>query len=437
MSVPCSSHTGAPTWPRMAHDRLGDLTDHAVPGLAVLVGNDLPEPLRVAVAAAGAQLVSASPGQITYRPGRTVTVRFDARVTWPSRATVDEVLVATTGGTLPPGALVVGNGDTRVAVWRVPHDPALPGLASALDCQTVRALLDDLGVSGGAVDVRLRAYRPLRRAVVEAVTSGARVFLKIVHPGSAEALHRRHVALSAWVPTPRSYGWSAELGIVALQALPGQTLRRALEGDGVDLPGPAGLLGLLDQVPAVGTGRVATPSASAERHGRLVAAVVPELAERIARLVAAVDGCFDSEADLVPVHGDLHEGQLLVVGRRITGLVDVDTAGTGNRVTDLSTLVGHLSTLARSSRHRSPIQRYGARLLAGFDAIVDPARLRREVAAVVLGLATGPFRVQQSGWAEETRRRVALAEQWLECATPRREVSRSAHDPLTVGGHDG
>lgn len=234
----------------MAHDRLGELHDDAVPGLAALVSSGLPEPVRAAVEAAGGKLVSASPGQITYRPGRSVTVRFDAKVAWPGRGAVDEALVARTGGTLPPGAVVVDDGDTSVAVWRLPLDPALPGLASALECLTVRALLDDLGLAEGAVEVCLRAYRPLRRAVVEAVTP---------EPGSS----------------------------------------------------------------------------------------------------------------------------------------------------------------SRSSpRRRSAVERYAARLLAGFDATVEPGRLRREVAAVVLGLATGPFRVQQPGWADETGRRVALAEQWLESATP-------------------
>jgi hypothetical protein len=34
------------------------------------------------------------------------------------------------------------------------------------------------------------------------------------------------------------------------------------------------------------------------------------------------------------------------------------------------------------------------------------------VAAAVLGLATGPFRVQQAGWRQHTQARLRLAEQW-------------------------
>lgn len=422
----------------MARDRLSDLRDDALPGLAALMGAELPAPVVAAVRAVGAELVSASPGQITYRPGRSVTVRYDAKVRWPGRGTTGEALVATTGGTLPAGALVVEDGDASVAVWRVPHDPELPGLASALDDMVVRALFDDLGLPPGPVTLRLRAYRPLRRAVVEVTTPRGRLFLKVVKPGRAEALHRHHVALSAVVPTPRSHGWSAELGVVALQALPGRTLRRALDGNRAALPGPGALLGLLDALPPVVGPAVGAPSASAARHGRLVAAVVPDLGPRVRDLVAGVaagTGAGDDRA--MPVHGDLHEAQLLVDGGRITGLLDVDTAGPGHRTTDLATLIGHLSALAASSSRRASVERYAAQLLAGFDAMVDPARLRREVAAVVLGLATGPFRVQQPRWTAETQRRVTLAERWLASATPRRELSRAPHHPLTGAGHDG
>lgn len=418
----------------MVDDRLGKLRDDAVPGLAALVATELPEPVRAAVEAAGGELTSAAPSQVTYRPGQSVTVHYDATVAWPGAGTANEALVATTGGALPSGALVVDDGDTSVAVWRVPHDPALPGLASALEGLVVRHLLDDLGLAEGVVEVRLRAYRPLRRAVVEVVTPCDRLFLKVVPPRRAEALHRRYVALSAGVPTPHSYGWSAELGVVALQALPGRTMRQALDGHGLALPGPGALLGLLDELPAVGTDTVGTPSASAVRHGRLVAAVVPELAERVSRLVGALEG--DSDIESVPVHGDLHDAQLLVTGERITGLLDVDTTGSGHRTTDLATLVGHLSALALSSPRRRAVEAYAAGLLAGFDATVNPGRLRREVAAVVLGLATGPFRVQQRNWVVETQRRMGLAERWLASATPRRELSRIFHRPLTSGGHD-
>jgi len=38
--------------------------------------------------------------------------------------------------------------------------------------------------------------------------------------------------------------------------------------------------------------------------------------------------------------------------------------------------------------------------------------LRPRVAAVLVGLATGPFRVQQADWPVGTAARLALAEEW-------------------------
>jgi hypothetical protein len=46
----------------------------------------------------------------------------------------------------------------------------------------------------------------------------------------------------------------------------------------------------------------------------------------------------------------------------------------------------------------------------------DPAQVRLSAAAVIVGLATGPFRVQQPSWPEQTRRRIDLAEAWMESA---------------------
>jgi Ser/Thr protein kinase RdoA (MazF antagonist) len=112
----------------------------------------------------------------------------------------------------------------------------------------------------------------------------------------------------------------------------------------------------------------------------------------------------------VAVHGDFYDGQLLCSERRITGLVDVDTAGPGHRIDEWATLLAHLSVLALHGT--AAARRYGARVLAHAEARFARSELRPRVAAAVLGLATGPFRVQQTGWGQHTRARLQLAEQW-------------------------
>lgn len=383
----------------------------------ILLGNGSHPLLAAALDAVGATLRSVTPRQVSYEPDRSLTVRYDAAVRWPSGQVVNEMLVATTRpALLRAGAFVLDDGDHRVAVWRVPHDPALPGLAAALDPRRACRLLTDLGAPVASATPKLRAYRPGRRAVVEVSAPRARLFLKLVRPGAAHDLHRRHVLLANAVPVPRSFGWSPELGLVALQAVEGRTVRCALD-QRRGLPGGAALIDLLDRLPEAGA--LTSPGAGwqSARFADLIRAVTPDLAGRVDALageLGAAEVLLDEP--LVPSHGDLHEAQLMVEGGRITGLLDVDTFGPGRRLDDLATLIGHLATLAIGSPRRPAIERYAARRLEHFDRTADPARLRYAVAAVVLGLATGPFRVLEPGWRTATARRVALAERWLASA---------------------
>ena len=79
-------------------------------------------------------------------------------------------------------------------------------------------------------------------------------------------------------------------------------------------------------------------------------------------------------------------------------------------------MVGHLSTLALAVPHGEAVRTYARHVLDTFDTTTDPAALRRAVAAVVLGLATGPFRVVEDDWRAGSEARVELAEMWLESA---------------------
>lgn len=392
------------------------VTDAAVPAVEMLLGAGAHDLCAAAVGLMGGSPTKLRTSQVRYVPGRSITVQYTADVRWDDGRRSRETLVATAGPEHPEGAAVMEADGIEVAVWRFPDDPLLPGLRSAVDPQRIGELLTSLGAEPAAVQVRTRAYRAGRRAVVEVTGGRNRVYLKVVRPARVAALHQRHIALSAGVTVPRSLGWSSQLGIVALEALPGRPLRRSLEARSRRVPDAAALIGLLDRFPALGPDAVtvAGPCAHARGHGALIAAVVPGLAGRVAAIVDAVSG-IGADAPVV-VHGDFHTGQVLTDGTVITGLVDVDTSGTGSRADDLAVLLAHLSTLALSSPTRPVIERYGAALIREFDAVTDPSRLRTRTAAAVLGLATGPFRVQEARWAAQTERRVALAERWLDAS---------------------
>lgn len=391
------------------------VTDDQVPAVATLLGPDAGEFLEAVFGEAGDTVASFRRTQVRYVPAKSITVQFLVDVDLGHEAGIEQVtLVATSGLDVPDPVPVMRAGDQSIAVWRFPHDPFLPGLVAATNKRRAGQLLERLGGASDGLRIRTRAYRAGRRAVVEATTTAGRIFMKVLRPDRVESLQQQHVELAADLPVPRSLGWSRDLGIVAMEAMPGTTLRTAIENDSDALPAPAQLIDLLDRFPGARPGRrVRGAWERAASHARILRAVVPEESDRIDAIVAALSAIEFDEPQL-PVHGDFHSSQIMVDGAAIVGLVDVDTAGTGHRSDDLANIVGHLATVATISPASSALERYAAQLTEHFDTLVSPQLLRTKVAATIFGLATGPFRVQEVEWPDATKRRLDLTQQWLE-----------------------
>ncbi|MGE3620663.1 MAG: aminoglycoside phosphotransferase [Acidimicrobiia bacterium] len=388
--------------------------------LALLLGEPARGLLAAATAAAGADLVRCRPRQVNHQPGSSTTVQYRVDARWPDGRTSAETFVARIGRGAPRGTATFTLGSHQASVWRWPHDPGLPGLADALDRDRLAGLFDSLGLDPGAPEVRVRAHRPGRRAVVEVRGPRHRLFLKVVRPDRAEALHRRHRLLAGHLPVPESLGWT-DAGVVVLTALPGRTLRDALRSGG-PLPEPSTVTGLLDALPA---SLAAGPArrdlvAAAGHHAEVIADHLPAARTRLARLRDALEPFALPDGHAVaPVHGDLYEAQLLVSGDRIVGLLDVDTAGPGCRVDDLANFVGHLSVLGLGLGRTAAVNRWGAALLREAERRHDRREVRHRVAAAIVGLATGPFRVLEPGWPDATLRRLDLARDWIAGASRR------------------
>jgi hypothetical protein len=137
---------------------------------------------------------------VGLQPDGAAAVQYAAEVGWDDGRVTREVLAATTGARIPPGAAVpeaeTDGGVVRVGLWRWPLDPASPGLAWACSATGVA---DRLGLRGERPRVRLRAYRPGRRAVVEVATASGRLFLTVVPPAAVGRLVQRHAALAGAV----------------------------------------------------------------------------------------------------------------------------------------------------------------------------------------------------------------------------------------------
>ena len=388
------------------------------PSLQLLLGEAAGDVWTTVLDAAGGRLRGLRVTSTTLQPDGAAVVQYAAEVGWDDGRLTREVLAATTGARIPPGAAVLeGEADgevIRVGLWRWPLDPALPGLAWA---SSAAGVAERLGLRGERPRLRLRAYRPGRRAVVEAATASGRLFLKVVAPSAVQRLVQRHAALAGAVPVPEVLTATAD-GVLVLPGLPGTPMRTLLAGDGAGLPAPAHLDALLDALPAavadLPAGRRAPGDALARAggHARVLAAAVGPLRPRLEALTAVLADADPGEHEPVPVHGDFYESQLLVVGGVVTGLLDVDTAGRGHRIDDWATMLAHLVLLEHVLPRPRTVVRHRAEVEAALLRRWPAAQLRPRVAAVLLGLATGPFRVQQAGWPARTEERVALAEAW-------------------------
>ncbi|MFD6445216.1 phosphotransferase [Promicromonospora sp. NPDC060204] len=401
--------------------------------LDLLTGESAAGLLDAAVATAGGELVDWRVRQVDHRPGSTTTVAYRATVRW-NGVERSETLGASVGRARDgrkPGVVTLSDGDATVAVWRFPGDPALPALPRAFDPAAVEELLAGLGVGPrerAHPELKVRAYRPTRRAVLEATAAASHVFLKVLRPRKVADLHQRHALLSrAGLPVPRPLGWSDD-GLLVLSPLHGTEMRTAIR-DGGRIPSPSAILDLLDRLPAEVRDLPRRPawSESAQHYAGVIGAALPAEAGRASDLAGAVaERLAERGAGTDPTHGDLYEAQIMLTEGRVTGLLDVDSAGPGHRADDLACLVAHIDVLslvggsdpthvARAARMR----RLAADYTAGFVTApgtrgADRSDLAARVAGVLLSLATGPHRVQERYWQAATSRRLDVVAAWLD-----------------------
>ncbi len=146
---------------------------------------------------------------------------------------------------------------------------------------------------------------------------------------------------------------------------------------------------------------------------RCAAADELEVLTRVADVVEVLHSVEAQSEEMVPVHGDFYEGQLFADDGRVTAVLDIDTAGPGERSDEWATLLAHLSALTLDTAGRETAPGYADAVLAYAERRVPAQQLRQRTAAALLGLAIVPFRVQKHQWPEHTVARLDLAMTWL------------------------
>lgn len=416
------------------------LEDPVLPAVAQLSGPDAHHAIGTAVAGAGGRLHDLRCSQVHWVPGAELVVRYRCDITWPDGRTSDDTLLAATTRTGPlPGTIpVVAEHDGvrfEASVWRWPFDPIVTGLPTA---STRRLLADALGdLVELPIATEVLAYRPTARAVVKVVDGRGRVlYVKALPPDAVSSLAARHDHLRrAGIPAPEVLGTDHEHGLLVLAESAGTTLRERIKGDMRPWPGPAAILELSDRIAALGpSGGSARASRTRDAiaHVALLESILPEcrapleaLRQRFTDTLQEVE-----ERSTVTIHGDLHEAQLIVdEDGSITGVLDIDDFGVGDPVDDPATLIGHLTYRALTAPDPAAsrvIRDYVAEIRACFGLRHGAESLDVTTAAVLVGLATGPFRLQHPDWEQTCRSVIDIARSLVDGmhASGQSEISR-------------
>jgi len=392
-------------------------------GSALLTSSEVGALLAAAVQHAGGTLVTWALDHVDANPAHSTTATYSALIDWPygRREELLGVSARASGPTESDSAAeIFADGVREVAVWIYPQDPDLPGLARAAYAESMAEVCNanhvfSQPVTPADLQLQMIGYRPRRRAVVK-VTFGDPaevVYVKVLRARLFEDVLNRHNLLAgAGLPVAAVAATTSD-HLLILRELPGRPLARAVF-DATPPCSAEDLIQLLDAMPASVARLERRPpwSDAVGHYARMVAAALPALEPKLDRLVdTIVSGLAPIPPGNEPTHGDFHEGQVHVADGRICGLLDTDTVGPGRRADDLACMVAHLSTIQRmSSAQEGRVHELIRRWVPVFDTRVDPTELRLRSAAVIISLATGPFRGQEPDWERETAKMIGSAE---------------------------
>lgn len=400
------------------------IEDPLLPAATHLTGPYAADVLRPAIGRAGGSLHDHRCTQVFYRPGHEVVVQFRTEVTWSDgRRRRETILAASTSSGPPPGSVAVTaevpGGELTVGVWRWPFDPALTALEDVV--RSTSTVLSDAGVieADTQLEVDVVSYRPMERAVLRVRTAGSTWYVKVLRPARAADVADRYRRMRRHgLPVPEVVAADPARGWMLIDELSGPTFRDLIKRGADDWLEPGDLRELVRELAALdddGVPAFRSRLADGPHHASLLASVLPDGPARMTRLCDFLEAEAERSRERARgfVHGDLHEAQLIVDEGRIVGLLDIDEAGSGDPIDDIAVPAAHLRHRALTASNGPAINAFVDEFVAACAADHRPRDIAAGTVAVLVGLATAPFRSQSAGWADRVEVVLELAERHL------------------------
>lgn len=398
------------------------MSDEESPNLDLLSGENGATLLEAAAAAAGLELSEITARDIHVHGSTMLSATFDAPVRTQSGTEPGFFVVHLSTRPVPDGATRLEVDGVTVHVWRFPYDPYLPSLAAAVDPKRAAALA---GVDRDGLRARTPSYRPARRAVIALARGDEPIaYLKTWGSRSPDraatkaartvTVHQALAANGLPVPTTGRPDPEAHPTLISMEAARGISLRAAVASDQSQLPDPSQITGLMEAIrstevePGADPDRFADPS----RHVHTIESSAVAGAVDVTPAVRAADEFSSIGGPEGTVHGDLHDGQILVRDGSISGLLDVDGAGPGRLAVDAGVLAARIERAARPAGDAA--WRWRDRTLRAMGDLVGLDHLARAAAVAWTGMAASALRSQGNDPTSEVADALAAAASWLD-----------------------